>query len=632
MKKMFLILVLALLLGGCAAEPTVSASSAEMQPPQPEPVATVPADGDPEDVTCKGSYTGQADADTVVATAGDGALTNGQLQVWYWAQVAQYRQAGHEEMPDFEKPLDTQRCTIDDSVASWQQYFLREALDAWHTAQALVNQSKVQPLPTEEAYKPVERDHDLYMAGMPATKVLYGHEDLYHPNSMHQAYLDEIPQTLADLARQKGYADGETMAREVFGTGAAEVEKMMSLQNLGYMYFTTLSYYVEPTEEELLAFYESNRERYPEEDPCVTVRHILLSGEDPEKQAEKLLKYWEKETRGHEGAFADLAYKNSLDRGSALGGGAYWRVRKGQLSKELDSWCFDPERTAGDVTTIKIGDQVHILYYSGSSTAGYLQAEEDYYRYRQQDLVSEAREAYPLEADYSAIVLTEAKPAVSAGELLYPDIAHERYPEIPLYLQQDYDKTMYGGFPLRSNGCGITSLAMLASYMADEELTPPEMCARYGRYSHYNGTDGMIFIHEPPVLGFYLREKSHDVHVVKEALQEGQIVISVQRSGYWTRGGHYIVLEAIDENDKVQVRDSNIYNYGKLKGHAIDGHSWPTVTAASSGYWIFEDKVVRIPNCVRCGDGMETEGNILTEDYHCQRCVDALLRRNTYLN
>ena len=176
-------------------------------------MATIPPDGDPEDVTCKGCYTGTADADAVVATAGEAMLTNEELQVWYWAQAAQYRQEAHTDAPDFGKPLDTQSCTIDDSVNSWQQYFLREALDAWHTAQALVSRSETEPLPTEEAYKPVKKDHEEYMAGMPATEVLYGHYELYRPNSMHQAYLDEIPQTLAELARQKGYADAETLAR-----------------------------------------------------------------------------------------------------------------------------------------------------------------------------------------------------------------------------------------------------------------------------------------------------------------------------------------------------------------------------------------------------------------------------------
>lgn len=632
MRKWIYILlpVLALLLYGCASETTAESTAAE----ETIPAATIPADGNPGDVTCKGSYSGQVDADAVAAVCADTQLTLGELQVWYWAQAAQYRQENHAIMPDFSLPLDTQVCQIDDSVGSWQQYFLRQALERWHTAQALVHQSETVPMPTEEAYKPSKKNHETYMTGIPANEVRYGYYEYFRPNSMHQAYLDTLPQTLTELARQNGYADATALAEQGFGTREALLCQAVSRLNLGYMYFTAMSYYIEPTDAQLQAFYEENPADYPEEETCVTVRHILLTGEDSaalNKEASDLLRYWDKKTKGGEGAFADLAYHNSEDLGSALDGGRYYRVRKGQLIPELEQWCFEEARQPGDTVTLETDAGLHLLYFSGKQTVGFVRAEADYYRTQQQKLIGQARKANPIKVDYSAIVLGDGQTEITVSDLLYPDIAHERFPEIPLYLQQDYEKTMYGNFPLNSNGCGITSLAMLASYMADDELTPPEMCRMFGHYSHYNGTDGMIFIHEPPGMGFYLRKKSHDVKEVKAALQEGQIVISVQRSGYWTRAGHYIVLEAIDENDKVQVRDSNLYNYGKLKGHKIDSHAWGTVTAAASGYWIYEDKVTRIPNCGRCGSGMETSGHILTDDYLCEKCIPATLRRSTYL-
>ena len=58
-------------------------------------MATVPADGNPDDQTCKGTYTVSdeeviANKDTVVATVGEHTLTNGQLQVLYWMQVQSF--------------------------------------------------------------------------------------------------------------------------------------------------------------------------------------------------------------------------------------------------------------------------------------------------------------------------------------------------------------------------------------------------------------------------------------------------------------------------------------------------------------------------------------------------------------
>ena len=172
---------------------------------------------------------------------------------------------------------------------------------------------------------------------------------------------------------------------------------------------------------------------------------------------------------------------------------------------------------------------------------------------------------------------------------------------------------------------------MLASYMADDELTPPEMCDRYGNYSHVNGTDGMLFNYEPAVLGFYLKEKTYDPTVAKAALEEGHLVISIQHKGYWTGGGHYIVLEKMNENGLIQVRDSNLYNYGKLEAHKADEHTWGSITGAGSGFWIYEYKVTSIPACTRCGDAESISTSPLAEDYYCEKCAPAILRKNTYL-
>lgn len=655
MGKRIVLLLLAMLMLLCAG---CSNENTEELPPETTEAtipATVPADGDPDDVTCKGSYSqGDWDPDAAVATVGDHTLTNKQLQVWYWMAVAERKQGAYDAAPDFSRPLDTQACPIDDSVASWQQYFLKQALNTWHSVYALELQARELPLPTEEAYKPSEKNYETYMTDIPATDYLYGYNPLYQPNSMHDAYLTGLPETLETLAREKGYADLADMAEKTAGVSAETLTEAVRMYNYSYMYFTTLSYYVECTEEEINTHMTEDG-GYTDSGRLVDVRQILLvpgGEESPQvtvaedgtvscseeawalcmEEAEELLLYWQRKARHTEEAFADLAYKNSKDEGSAVNGGIYRDMAQGQLLQVLDEWCFDEARQVGDTGILRSPYGIHILYFSGSREASYAKAEEDLTRKNLQELVPLARERYPAEVDYSAITLTEEEGDLAAEEVLYPDIAHERFPEVPLYLQQDYPGTMYGGFELRTNGCGITSLAMLASYMADDELTPPEMCARYGRYSHSNGTDGMIFNYEPSALGFYLREKTYDPTVARAALEEGQIVVSVQHKGYWTRGGHYIVLEKITEDGMVQVRDSNIYNYGKIKAHKEDLHTWGSITSNGSAYWIFEDKVTRIPMCSRCGEGDGVVPLLLKDAYICEKCEPALMRRNTWLS
>lgn len=653
---LLLALVLALLCCGCdsSAEEAPAADTLPAQTTEATVPATVPADGNPGDVTCKGTYTADSfDSDVVVAEAGSHTLTNAQLQVWYRMAVAEYQQGAHDETPDFSRPLDTQVCPIDDSVSSWQQYFLKQALNTWHSVYALELHAQETPLPTEEAYQPNLDNYETYMTDMPATEFLYGYDSLYTPNSMHEEYLTALPETLEELAKQKGYTGLEDMASAAFGASAEDVLDAVRMYNYSYMYFTELGYDLDP-EAEVPAYMDAVG-GYDQEGYTVDIRHILLVPQPTESlpvtigedgtvtaaeeswtllmdEAEVLIEEWQKDRRCSGPTFSELAVKRSADAGSALNGGIYRNIHKGQLMDELDAWCFDAARQSGDTAIIRSQYGIHILYYTGSTALSYAQAEEDLTVLEMRELIEDARELYPAKIDYSVISLAEGEAAVSGSQLLYPDIAHERFPEVPLYLQQDYPSTKYGAFWIRTHGCGITTMAMLASYMTDDELTPPEMCARYGNYSFKTGTDGMIFNYEPAVMGFYLREKTYEPVVAKAALEEGQIVISVQHKGYWTRGGHYIVLEKLLEDGQIQVRDSNIFNYSRVLSHAEDRHTWGSITNNGSGFWIYEDKITRIPACTRCGTPEGMAASLAGSEYICEKCIPALLRRNTYLS
>lgn len=87
-------IVIALIVNGTRNQvPSGEAEGAKPTAQATEPVETteptIPADGNPDDVTCKGTYYVEdadleAALDTVIATAGGQELTNRQLQVYYW--------------------------------------------------------------------------------------------------------------------------------------------------------------------------------------------------------------------------------------------------------------------------------------------------------------------------------------------------------------------------------------------------------------------------------------------------------------------------------------------------------------------------------------------------------------------
>ena len=110
--------------------------------------ATTPADTGADDVTHKGTYTVSDEeiiklADTVVATAGDAELTNRDLQIYYWMQVQNFFSNYYYYLSyfglDYAQPLDTQVCMLMGDGYTWQQYFLDQALNNWHSYQALAN-------------------------------------------------------------------------------------------------------------------------------------------------------------------------------------------------------------------------------------------------------------------------------------------------------------------------------------------------------------------------------------------------------------------------------------------------------------------------------------------------------------
>jgi hypothetical protein len=168
--------------------------------------------------------------------------------------------------------------------------------------------------------------------------------------------------------------------------------------------------------------------------------------------------------------------------------------------------------------------------------------------------------------------------------------------------------------------------------MTDDQLTPPYLAGRYGYYCLESGTDNSLFVNTPPEMGFYLVETTRDWAVVEEALKNGQMVVSLQYKGYFTRAGHFLVIERFTEDGNVVIRDSNVLNYQRLEEHAVDSFDPKLLMPANIKFWIYEKKIVTIPACDRCGDPAgEGVPAVLLTDYSCPRCGTSTQRRENYL-
>ena len=164
--------------------------------------------------------------------------------------------------------------------------------------------------------------------------------------------------------------------------------------------------------------------------------------------------------------------------------------------------------------------------------------------------------------------------------------------QIPHYLQTDYGNIPYGGGSIASSGCGPTSFAMIASYLTDTTITPADAVAWCGN-SYYMpgvGTYWSYFQAAANHFGCGSVTQTSDANQVLQALSEGHPVISSQRAGLFTSGGHFIVLRGVTADSKVLVNDPNDNSSKNYINREFDMMS--EVHATSNAYWIFDKKLV----------------------------------------
>jgi uncharacterized protein YvpB len=162
-----------------------------------------------------------------------------------------------------------------------------------------------------------------------------------------------------------------------------------------------------------------------------------------------------------------------------------------------------------------------------------------------------------------------------------------------LYNQHDY-KAAYGNYgTVSSHGCGITSIAMVASYLTDQLVSPADLAKEFGRYNTDKGSSWSLFEDSAKKLGIGFQEETYDWKVVKEALKNEQVVICAQGEGLFTRNGHFIVLTGINEKGKIMVNDPNGYNWAKnqtLKNGFKEGFTERQIANTAKVYFIYEKK------------------------------------------
>ena len=157
----------------------------------------------------------------------------------------------------------------------------------------------------------------------------------------------------------------------------------------------------------------------------------------------------------------------------------------------------------------------------------------------------------------------------------------------PLYNQLDYPNKRFGSGTVATSGCGITSLAMVATYLTGHTYLPDELAGYFGGYGE-NNVQRMEYGAKQMRLPIH---KADNIRQIFSAMKEGNIAILLMNHlSIFTESQHFIVLNGMTKDGKYLVADSYAPNYEKwdLKRGFEEGFEEKDLLLGYNGGWIFD--------------------------------------------
>ena len=335
--------------------------------------------------------------DKVVVTFGEHKLTNRMLQIYYWQEVIS---STYKDL-DKTKPLDTQY-QDSETQTTWEQFFIQKAIGAWEEDMARVDLAKA--------------------AGY----------------QMPEEYSSQFVTLKADVeayAKMSGYDDPAEYLEKGYGKGVDMDTFYEYSWNTYYggLYCAERAAEMPVTQEQIEAYFQSHAQELAagaygqvaitkESGKLVDVRHILVkitggtkdeegntvySEEDWEAcraKAQAILDEWMAGEKT-EDSFGKLATEKTEDGGSKQTGGLYQLVRKGQMVKPFEEWCFAENRKTGDTGLVKTTYGYHVMYYVYGEEGWIRACEEGAKIVATDELVRNTQSEYKEKINYRNIVI-----------------------------------------------------------------------------------------------------------------------------------------------------------------------------------------------------------------------------------
>lgn len=165
---------------------------------------------------------------------------------------------------------------------------------------------------------------------------------------------------------------------------------------------------------------------------------------------------------------------------------------------------------------------------------------------------------------------------------------HKEYIAGYIYFNQGDSAWNQNGYCIAKAGCGPTSMAVVITSLTGKWVTPLDTAIwgyQHGFYSREGSAHEMI-----PAMatayGLCCQGVGTDYQAIKKALKAGKPVVCLMGPGYFTRGGHFMVLVAIDNNDCVTVADVGSRTRSAYKYRLADVIAQSKGASAGGPFWV----------------------------------------------
>ena len=155
------------------------------------------------------------------------------------------------------------------------------------------------------------------------------------------------------------------------------------------------------------------------------------------------------------------------------------------------------------------------------------------------------------------------------------------------YFQTDYPNIRFGTGTVANNGCSVTSLAMVATYMTGHAYSPVELARYFGGRAE-NNIARLEMGSEALRLPYKEAENWLETYA---ALETGKLaIVLVDNRTAFTQSQHFLILKEINAAGKIVVYDSYEPNYSKweLKQGFAEGFAPGIILQGYSGGWIYD--------------------------------------------